>query len=85
MQKLFTLRNKIDRVDQKLQKLLNKRAYLACKIGKYKRKHGIATIQPERETEIMHAILCLNKGPLSDQDLIKIYKSILSVCQKIQV
>ena len=49
-------REKIDKVDDKLIKLLNKRGRLVQKIGKIKDKTKIDTYQPEREKEIIERI-----------------------------
>ena len=46
---LSKLRNKMDSLDEKLAKLLNKRTYFSVMIGRVKRALKMPTYSPERE------------------------------------
>lgn len=52
--KIFIIhRRKIDKIDHKLMKLLEKRLDSARKIGEYKKKNGMKIIDKKREKEIL--------------------------------
>jgi chorismate mutase len=67
---LDDLRNRIDLLDESLVRLLNARAACALEIGRVKREMGVPIYQPERESEVLRNVQSLNRGPL-DQDAIK--------------
>jgi len=46
-------RNTIDRIDNRLARLLKKRLALVKQVGRMKRKRGMTVRQPEREEEIL--------------------------------
>ena len=76
---LDALRKKIDDIDAHLVALLNERARCAVEIGQIKREAGQASVySPEREREILERVVALNKGPLSDQTLLAIWKEMMS-------
>lgn len=83
---LQNLRNKIDEIDYKIHDLLNERAELALQIGKVKKQNPdpVKIFQPEREKEILEAISAYNTGPLTDESLVTIFKSIISACRALQ-
>ena len=51
-------RDKIDSIDEKIQKLINERAALAKKIGLTKEKNGSSTdyYKPEREADVLNLV-----------------------------
>ena len=67
---LDDLRKRIDLLDESLVRLLNARAACALEIGRVKREMGVPIYQPERESEVLKNVQSLNRGPL-DQDAIK--------------
>lgn len=81
---LIELRNKIDDIDEQIILLLNKRARLAMQIGKVKKSMGKNFLDAEREKFIFERIKSLNQGPLSQNSLEKIFKSIICSCREIQ-
>lgn len=74
---LSGLRARIDTVDKKIVDLLNKRLGYVVEIGKIKRGHGQKILDSEREKAVLDAIAGYNKGPLSTQTLVSIFKSIM--------
>lgn len=74
---LGKLRKKVDLLDRILVYLLNKRTSFAVKIGSIKTSLGQPTYVPERERDIMQRINKINKGPLSQESLERIYERIL--------
>lgn len=75
---LKLLRKEIDKVDSKIIAMLNRRAQLAKKIGRFKEKKNLSVYVPDRESEIYERILRENKGPLLDSAIKSIYREIMS-------
>lgn len=75
---LKDLRKRIDRLDEKIVDLINKRAEIALKIGGVKKKLGREVYAPDREKDIYRRIKTLNKGPLPVSALRAIFREIMS-------
>ncbi|MFH1996718.1 MAG: prephenate dehydratase [Candidatus Omnitrophota bacterium] len=75
---LKNLRNRIDKVDSEILKLLNKRAELTKEIGAYKLKNRKGVYVPDRERQVYQRLVKMNKGPLSEKSVRAIYKEIMS-------
>jgi chorismate mutase len=82
--KLKTKRKVLDLLDQKLLTLLNQRLHIALKIGKIKKEMGKKIEDPGREKEVLKRLNQKNKGPLKEEDLKKIFTTIIKVCRKSQ-
>jgi chorismate mutase len=63
------LRSKIDRIDNKLIKLLNKRLDVVEQIRIYKKNNNIKTFDPDRETKIIARLVNDSKGKLNTEDI----------------
>ena len=83
-QKLRDRRRKIDLIDQKLLSFLNQRLRIALEIGKIKEHIGEKTYDPKREKNILERLSLRNRGPLNEDDLKKIFATIMKVCRKSQ-
>jgi len=79
--KLQEYRNKIDGIDLKILKLLNERAETAVKIGELKNSASKTVYVPSREVEVINNLLKNNPGPLEKEDILNIYKEVMSVCR----
>ena len=77
-------RTKIDELDRKLVELLSQRAQAAHEIGKLKRTAGMPIYEPDREQSVFSNVKKVNRGPLPDQDLIRIYERIMDIMRQIQ-
>jgi chorismate mutase len=77
-------RTKIDEIDSKLVELLSQRAHAAHEIGKLKSVAGMPIYEPDRERWVFTNAKSLNKGPLSNRDLLRIYERIIDVMRQIQ-
>jgi len=82
--KLKGKRRSIDLLDQKLLMLLNQRLRVALEIGKIKKRIGKKTDDPNREKEVLKRLKVKNKGPVKEQDLTKIFRTIMKVCRQSQ-
>lgn len=71
------LRDQITENDLELVGLLNKRLSLVDELWRYKAEHGIDMYVPEREQWMVKFLTDANDGPLSDEALHEIYKTIV--------
>ncbi|MCS7214741.1 MAG: prephenate dehydratase [Thermodesulfovibrio sp.] len=83
-EKLQNLRDKIDKIDTEILKLLSQRGKLAIKIAEIKKTQGLSFYDPVREKNIIDKILKLNKGPFSDDVIKTLFREILSATLALQ-
>jgi chorismate mutase len=83
--KLKTKRKVLDLIDQKLLTLLNQRLRIALEIGKIKKPMGKKIYDPRREKEVLERLKRKNKGLLKEEDLKKIFATIMKICRKSQI
>ena len=85
---LAPLRERIDAIDEALQKLLNERASVALEVGRIKQAapggEPPVYYRPEREAQILHALKARNQGPLSDDDIARLFRQIISCCLSLE-
>lgn len=79
---LNQLRQQIDQVDQQIHKLLNQRAVLAEGVAKAKNAVEVNPVfyRPEREAQVLRAVMERNEGPLSGEVVARIFREIMSAC-----
>lgn len=81
---LLELRNQIDSLDQQIQSLINHRAACAQQVAEVKQRFSqqlpAIFYRPEREAQVLRRVMERNQGPLSDQDMARIFREIMSVC-----
>jgi chorismate mutase-like protein len=82
--KLEKKRKGIDLIDQKLLILFNQRLHSALEIGKIKKEMGKKSYDPKREKEVLERLNQKNRGPLKEEDLKKIFRTIMKVCRNSQ-
>ncbi len=80
--RLDPLRQRIDALDEQIQELLNKRAKCAQEVAETKRKEGgeVVFYRPEREVEVLRRVRERNRGPLSDDEVVRLFREIMSAC-----
>jgi chorismate mutase-like protein len=90
---LTKIRKKIDALDKEIVHLINQRGQCALEVAKIKRQDNNDSIQgnknpiyyrPEREAQIFQQLQKNNSGPLSNRDLLNIFRPILSACRALQ-
>ena len=91
-QELAGIRGEIDRIDQQIQELLNRRAACAQRVAEVKkaellRQHGQASdaaqasfYRPEREAQVLRRVMDRNAGPLPGKAVARIFREIMSEC-----
>jgi chorismate mutase/prephenate dehydratase len=79
---LTAVRERIDGVDQQIQRLLNERARLAQRVGltKSRSESGAQFYRPEREAQVLRAVRERNRGPLRDEEVVRLFREIMSAC-----
>ncbi|MBT8081189.1 MAG: prephenate dehydratase [Gammaproteobacteria bacterium] len=80
---LDEIRQRINEIDERLQDLISERARFAQQVGVAKGELGSAVdyYRPEREAEVLRAVLARNKGgPLRDEEMLRLFREIMSAC-----
>lgn len=78
---LAVLRDQIDAIDERLLTLISERARLAHEVGQSKVKAGQSNFyRPEREISVLRKIVETNPGPLSNDELVRLFREIMSAC-----
>jgi chorismate mutase/prephenate dehydratase len=79
-----TLRARMDEINLKILRLVSLRANIAMEIGRLKHSNGGAVYQPARERAIIEKMIAENPGPLSDEQVKRIYVEIISACRALE-
>jgi chorismate mutase/prephenate dehydratase len=79
---LRQVRKKIDQLDAQIQALISERARLASVVRKSKGQLDSAVdyYRPEREAQVLRAVRERNEGPISDAEMLRLFREIMSVC-----
>lgn len=81
---LASIRESIDRIDERIHELLNERAKLAQQVGVSKKNApSLSTVEfykPEREAQVLRKVIERNKGPLRNEEVVRLFREIMSAC-----
>jgi chorismate mutase / prephenate dehydratase len=79
---LEAIRTQIDSVDDQIHALISERANLAKRVGisKHRDGHTVDYYRPEREAQVLLRARARNKGPLRDEDVLRLFREIMSAC-----
>ncbi|MEW5756853.1 MAG: prephenate dehydratase [Pseudomonadota bacterium] len=80
--KLQSIRQRIDALDEQIQDLINQRAACAEEVARIKNSSGAAVnyYRPEREAEVLRRVKARNRGPLSAEEMARLFREIMSAC-----
>ena len=80
--KLDDVRSRIDLIDTQIQTLINDRARLAQLVGISKTRDGktVDFYRPEREAQVLRMARKRNTGPLRDEEILRLFREIMSAC-----
>lgn len=84
---LEALREEIDKLDEVIVRLLDRRARCAYAIGRVKHEQGLQIYEPAREAAVMAHVRALNKaldGPLDGDAVVRLYERIMDEARRIQ-
>ncbi|MEM7705697.1 MAG: prephenate dehydratase [Pseudomonadota bacterium] len=79
---LLALRKRIDAIDESLQQLITERAEIAQEVGRVKGS-GLTSLElfrPEREAAVLRQVAERNQGPLSNDEMLRLFREIMSAC-----
>ena len=79
---LTAVRDEIDDLDRQIQELISERARLAFRVRESKGENASAVnfYRPEREAQVLRAVRERNEGPLSDSEMLRLFREIMSAC-----
>ena len=79
---LAQARERIDAIDRELQALIAERARWAQQVGRAKGplQAAVDYYRPEREAQVLRMVVDRNGGPLSDAELVRLFREIMSAC-----
>ncbi len=83
MKELEVIREEINKIDDQMIELLNKRGKLSYKIGNLKKLISLDTLQPQREVEIINRMKAKSKI-LNDTSIKAIWTEIMDACKIVQ-
>jgi len=85
-EKLTAIRKKIDKLDEAIQELISERARLAFQVretkgaAKGEARGPVDYFRPEREAQVLRGVVERNQGPLSDGEMLRLFREIMSAC-----
>jgi chorismate mutase/prephenate dehydratase len=80
-QTLARLRDQIDAIDRQIQALISERALCAQQVGDLKGLTEKAEFyRPEREAQVLRGVAQRNQGPLSNEEMLRLFREIMSAC-----
>jgi chorismate mutase/prephenate dehydratase len=78
------LRRQIDRIDDQLLRLLNRRARVALAIARQKARVNSRVYAPAREKGVLARVARANRGPLHDRLIRAIFREIISASRSLE-
>lgn len=83
---LKSIRARIDGIDDRILALINERAAAAAEVAHAKQAAGESGdyYRPAREAEVLRRIRDANAGPLTDADVTRLFREIMSACLALQ-
>jgi len=82
--RLRELRQQIDELDTQLVQLLSARAACALEIGRVKKEEGMEVYQPAREAEVLAHVQELNRGPLDDGAIRRLFERVIDEARRLE-
>jgi chorismate mutase/prephenate dehydratase len=82
MTDLSKIRARIDQLDREIQALISERAQVAQDVGMTKRAGANPGdyYRPEREAQVLRGVIERNEGPLRDEEIVRLFREIMSAC-----
>jgi chorismate mutase/prephenate dehydratase len=83
-EKIKSLRQRIETLDGKILNLLNERAEIIMEVGREKSAGKMDSYDPQREEEIVRALVSQNNGPFPKQAIAPVFREIISACRSLE-
>jgi chorismate mutase/prephenate dehydratase len=84
-ERIKDLRQKIDRVDEQILRLLNERAEIVLEVGKMKSEARSNFYDPKRESEVLQRLTSRNTGSFPGHAISPVFHEIISACRSLEV
>jgi chorismate mutase/prephenate dehydratase len=81
---IAALRRQIDRLDDRVLALLNRRARLALAIGAAKARAKAGVYSPVREKNVLGRLVRQNRGPLADAHVRAVFREVISSSRSLE-
>jgi len=78
------IRQEIDRIDDELLLIFNRRAGLALKIGEIKKELNLPIYDPTREKRIFEKMKASNPGPLDDGAIVRLFERVIDESRSLE-
>lgn len=78
------IRQEIDRLDDELLQIFNRRAGLALKIGELKKELNLPIYDPSREKRIFDKMKANNPGPLDDAAIVRLFERVIDESRSLE-
>ncbi|MBY6189677.1 prephenate dehydratase [Microbulbifer agarilyticus] len=80
--RLLELRDRIDSLDSDIARLISERANCALEVAEVKKSNGEEALyyRPEREAQVLRRAMQRNAGPLTDEEMARLFREIMSAC-----
>jgi chorismate mutase len=78
-------RARIDSLDEQILALLNQRIGIASELGILKAGAGLAVVDAEREGKVLRRVARLNRGPLDQGSVLRIFGAIIEAARRAQL
>jgi shikimate dehydrogenase len=84
MKDIQNLRRRIDEIDDQILELINRRLLTARQIGEIKNRSGTAVVDSRRESQVYQRLSSSNNGPLKENALHRIFRTVIAAGRGIQ-
>ena len=81
---MHRLRQRIDTLDRRLVALLSERARLGLAVGEAKATAGQPLRDADREREVLLRVAAANEGPLSQAELLAIFRRVMLATRRLE-
>ncbi len=82
--KIDKLRDEINKIDQELLYMFNRRAAVVVELAKIKRQSGKRLFDPEREKDIFVSVTDKNPGPLHTDAIVRLFERIIDESRRLE-
>lgn len=82
-EELQQIRARIDALDAQIEALISERARWAQKVAVTKSREQRSAVdfyRPEREAQVLRNVVARNKGPLTNEEMVRLFREIMSAC-----
>jgi chorismate mutase/prephenate dehydratase len=83
-EKISSLREKIESVDDEILRLLNHRAQIVQEVGKVKSEMKMEYYSPRREEQILQRLGAQSSGPFPRWAVPSVFREIISACRSLE-